>query len=66
MSDMLLQAALMGLYVNKSPAESKKMSLKDLKPEYNLIKAKKSKLSANQRRLVVNKYERLIKGDDNG
>jgi len=63
MNNMPLQIALMQLYSGHQSmlgASEVEITAEDLKPEYDLVKAKKSKLSANQRRVVVGEYERLI------
>jgi hypothetical protein len=44
---------------NNAPSH-KNYTTEDLKPEYDLIMAKKSKLTANERRVIVRQYERLI------
>ena len=52
---------------NKPRALSKPLTADDLKPEYDLIMAKKSKLSSNQRRIVVARYNKLLtkpRGDE--
>ena len=45
---------------NKPRALSKRVTANDLKPEYDLIAAKKSKLSSRDRALLVARYTRLL------
>lgn len=57
-SSLLIPIFMSGIFHN-SQKQSREVTAEDLKPEYDLIMQKKSKLSSMQRKIVVAKYSRL-------
>lgn len=55
---LMILSAIMGMSMPQRP----RITAADLKPEYDLIMQKKSKLPANTRQAIIDMYEELSDG----